>query len=160
MDTSTTIIGLVILALFVIPVMLLSRSGKNKSKRLLNDLKSEALNNELVISDCDSWNESALGIDEQNNKIIFIDDSHGGREVKIFSLKDVKEFKTFPALTNKNYQYDDYEKENKLALSFIFKERLKSNIDITFFIAGFSRLSKNEAHLFEKWADIISKRFL
>jgi hypothetical protein len=70
MNTSITIIGLIILALFLLPWVIISRSSKGTVKRLVKDLHSEASNNELIISDCDSWGESTIGIDEKKNKII------------------------------------------------------------------------------------------
>ena len=158
MNTSITIIGIIILALFLLPWVIISRSSKGTVKRLVKNLNSEASINELIISDCDSWGESTIGIDEKKNKIIYVDESHGDKDVKIFSLKDVEVFKTIPDLTNKKYQHNEYKKTNKVGLSFIFRERSRSDINITFYVAGFGGLSKKEEHIFEKWSEIIRKK--
>ena len=159
MDLSAIIIGLAILGLFLFPVILISRSGKKKMKRLSDEIMTEASKNELTISENDSWNESAIGMDVKNDKIIFIDESHSEKVVRLINLKDVKSFSTSPDLTKGNSRNTDYEKEPRLSLNFIFKDPSKSETNITFYIAGFGKLTKTEQHLFEKWSGIIGKRF-
>lgn len=158
MNITVTIIGLALLGLFLLPALIISKSVKSKGTRLLKYLMSEATKNELIISDSDGWNELAIGIDEKNDKIIYIDGSSYEKVISIFSLKDVRSFRTIPDLTNKKGQNINYNKENKLGLSFIFKDSLKAEINIPFYIVGFGKLTDNEKHLFEKWSEVICKK--
>ena len=157
MNIATTIIGLALLGLFILPVIFISKSGRGKEKRLLKEVLAEASKNELIITESDSWNESALGIDEKNDKIIYIDESGTEKINTIFSLKDVKSFKTIPDFKTKKRQNSNYKNEKKLSLSFIFMDPAKSDINITFYIAGFGKMTDAEQLLFEKWSAVILK---
>lgn len=157
MDITTTIIGLLLLALFIVPVIFLSKSGKKKKTRLSKDIQSEASRNNLSLTKFDSWNESAIGIDDKNGKVIYIDESHADKDVRIFNLKDVKSFKTFPDLTNKSRQNTDYKKEPKISMGITFRDPSKSDLEITFYVPGFGKLKEEEKLLFEKWSEIIKK---
>ena len=156
MNTSSTIIGVVLLALFIIPIVLISRSSRKKRNRLNDEILEIAQKHDLKISDSNTWNESALAIDEEKNKIIFIDETHGEKEVKIFGTKELRSFRTIPDI-HKDKSID-LRKEARLGLSFLFKESSKPEINITFYIAGFGELSKHEKQLFEKWSEKIRNR--
>jgi hypothetical protein len=152
-----TLIGIGLLCLFLLPVILIARSGKSKKGRLINDLMSEASKNGLFISESDSWNDSALGLDAKNKKIIYIDENGSEKKVSIFSLSDLKSFKTIPDIKNNKGQKLDLEREKNLSLILNFRDPSKSEVNISFFIAGFGKMTKTEKDLFEKWSGLILK---
>jgi len=155
MDLSTTIIGLLILTLFILPVILISRSGKSKGKKFEKDFFSEVSINELKISEKDFWDEFAIGIDTSRNKIIYLDWSGPDRINIIFDLNDVKAFETIPGYRELNKKNFNYKNVNRLGLRFHFKESVKPDVNITFYIAGFGQITDDEIKLFKKWLDII-----
>ncbi|MBP7731720.1 MAG: hypothetical protein KA114_08810 [Bacteroidales bacterium] len=152
MDIANLIIGIVILAFFIVPVLLLSRSGKNKRNKLLKDLEAEASNNGIILTESDVWNESALGFDSSSGTVIFVDESKSEKEISIFNLADVKSFRTIPPVNSKESDIADLKKENRLALEFSFKKPGKSNIVINFYISGFGKMTEHEQKLFRKWS--------
>jgi len=156
MYASTTIIGLIILALFIIPVFLISKSKKKKSEQLKNDLMNEAKKAGITIADTDHWNDSVLGIDDKEETIIYIDESRNEKEIHVFNMNEVKSVKFFPDITNEKSKID-YNKEPKLCITLFFKESAKAEVNLTFFTANFGNLSKHEQNLFEKWVDKIKK---
>ena len=155
MDLSTSIIGLLILAIFILPVILISRAGKGKGKKFEKDLFSEASKNELIISEKAFWNEYAIGIDTSNNKIIYLDWSGPERINIIFDLKDVKVFEPVPSYGEMNKKNFNYKKVERLGLRFCFKDSVKPDVNITFYIAGIGQQSDDEVKLFKKWSGII-----
>ncbi|MDP4221988.1 MAG: hypothetical protein Q8868_01635 [Bacteroidota bacterium] len=157
MSTSSTIIGLALLFLFILPVVVMARSGKAKKKRMLNDLMSEALKNSASITESDSWDDSALGLDTQNKKIVYIIEKGSDKKASIFSLSELKSFRTTPDMKNNNGQKPNLENANNMSLIFSFKDPAKSEINISFYIAGFGRMTKTEKDLFEKWSGLILK---
>lgn len=158
MSIANTIIGLGILLLFVVPVILISRSAKNKKSRLLNDLMSEASKNGLFIAESDSWDDSVIGLDTKNKKIVYIDENDSEKKVNIFSFSDLKSFKTVPNLTSKGQKLN-FENVNNLSLIFGFKDPSKSELNLNFYMAGFGKMTKAEKELFEKWSALISKYY-
>ena len=159
MDLSSTIIGLVVLGLFLLPALIITKANKKKAQRLQNIIMEEAVKNELTITESDNWNEAAIGIDMKNDKIIFIDESQRENDVRIINLKDVRSVRTSPAIQNIRNQKKEHEKESQLSLSLLFKEPSRPEIDITFYVAGFGKLTKIERGRFEKWSKILGKRF-
>ena len=155
MDLSITIIGLLLLALFIFPVILISRSGKSKMKKFEKDFFSEVSRNELNISEKDFCNEFAIGIDTSKNKIIYLDWSGPERIDCIFELKDVKIFESEPSLGKRNKKNFSYKKVERLGLRFCFKDSAKRDVNITFYIAGIGQQIDYQVKLFEKWSKII-----
>lgn len=152
MDIANLIIGIVILAFFIVPVLLLSQSGKNKKKKLLKDLETEASIKGIKLTESDCWNESALGFDSSSGTVVFVDESKSERETSIFNLADVKSFRTLPPVNSKESDIADLKKENRLALEFSFKKPGKSNVVINFYISGFGKMTEHEQKLFRKWS--------
>src|SRR5665648_110141 len=131
MDLSTTIIGLMILSLFILPVILIARAGKSKGKKFEKDFFSEVSRNELKISEKDIWNEFAIGIDTSRNQIIYLDWSGPDRINIIFDLKDVKVFESMPSYGEQNKKNFKYKNVDRLGLRFHFKESVKPDVNIT-----------------------------
>ncbi len=157
---ANTLIGIGLLCLFLLPVILISRSGKRKKSRLINDLMAEASKSGLFITESDSWDDSALGLDSKNKKIVYIDENGSEKKVNIFSLSEVKSFKTTPDISNNKGQKPNLDNSNNLSLIFSFKDPAKSEINISFYIVGFGKMTKAEKELFEKWSGLISKGFI
>lgn len=157
MELSTTIIGLLILAIFVLPVILIARSGKGKSKRFEKEFFSETSRNALKISEKDFWNSYALGIDISQNKIMHVNWDGAERIVTIFSLNDIKNVESYPVQSVINKKDFDFKKAEGLSLRISFKDPSRKDINIAFFIPGFGQISDKEIKLFEKWSKIIRK---
>ena len=155
MDLSTTIIGLLILALFMLPVILISRAGKSKGKKAEKELFSESSKNELIISEKALWDEQAIGIDTAKNKIIYLDWSGPERTDYIFELKDVKTFESEPSPEERNKTDFSYKRVERLGLRFCFKDSARKDVKITFYIAGTGQQINDQVKLFEKWSKII-----
>lgn len=156
MDTSITIIGLIVLAMFILPVFLIIKSKKKRIEQMKSDLMDEAKKAGITIVDTDYWNNSILGIDDKEKTIIYIDEDSNEKKIRIFNIDDVKTVKFFPDITKKNLN-PDYKKEPKLCISFFFKDSAKYEVNLEFFTAGFGNLTKVEQSLFEKWVNKIEK---
>jgi hypothetical protein len=158
MNVTTTIIGLFFLALFIVPIFIFSRQGKNKGKKYEKDFFSEVSINNLRISDKDFWKEHAIGIDTDQNKIIYIDWSGSEKVSYIFSLKDIKVFEPVPGFSEQHKRNFNLTKAPRLGLRFVFLESARAEINVTFHIAGLAQLNDEEIRLFKKWQSLISKK--
>jgi len=143
------------LSLFIIPVILLSRAGKAKSKKFEKEFFSEVSRMELTISDKDFWNEYAIGIDKSKNMILFMDWSEPEPKVRIISLKEVKVLEPTPGFKEINKKGFTYKKGQRLAIKFCNKDSSRMDITVLFYIPGFGEQSEKDVKLFEKWLKLV-----
>jgi hypothetical protein len=157
MDTSTTIMGLAILLIFLIPVFLIARSGKKKGSRFERDFFSECSRRELNITEKDILGEIGIGLDQVNKTLLYMNWGGHEKSVTSFSLKEVKSFETMPpssAIKKPNF---DYKKVERLGFRFNFINTSSQELTIIFYTAGFGKLSSAELNMFKKWNEIIRK---
>jgi len=64
MELGTTIVGIVIILICIIPFALMSINNKKKEKKLLRGLSAFAERNSFKISRYELWNNSTIGIDD------------------------------------------------------------------------------------------------
>lgn len=155
MELSTTIIGMLMLIFFILPVVIIARAGQGKKKRYEKDFFSYVSKNGLKISEKDFWDDYAIGIDISKNLIIYLNWSSPEKTVTVINLKEVKVFETFPDYREMNKKNFNYEKVGRLSLRFIFKESVQREVNITFFIAEFGHISESQIKMFRKWTEII-----
>lgn len=158
MSISTTIIGILLLALFIVPVIIISRTGRNKGKALLKELHSQAQTNGLEIGENDFWNDSVLGFDTGKGKVIYLSAADGRIKQLIFGLDEVRTITTIPDLSGRKRQDDIYKNGKKLGLVFSFTDKSRPDLEINFYVPGFGKMTESERQLFEKWAGIFSAR--
>jgi hypothetical protein len=158
MDTSTAIIGTLILALFLLPVFIIARSGRRKMTRFEREFFSEASRNELNISEKDVYNEIAIGIDTSRNTILLLNWSGPERTTSVFNLKDVGVFESNPGYAEFKKPGFNFKKVEKLGFKFQFTDSIRPEINIVFYTAGFGQLRDAEVRLFSKWVEIIRKK--
>ncbi|MBR8535288.1 hypothetical protein KDU71_06935 [Carboxylicivirga sediminis] len=72
MDLSTTIIGIVMLSAFVIPVVILSVSNKKETKALLSTLKQLATQTGSELSEHDIQPQFAIGLALSKKHVLFV----------------------------------------------------------------------------------------
>ena len=70
MDIQTTIIGVIILLLCLLPFLLLGVKNKNKRKKVFQILLDIAKRNQTYINKSEFWSQSVIGIDT-SKKILF-----------------------------------------------------------------------------------------
>jgi len=139
MDTITAILGIGFIALFVIPLLLISNAGKNKKKKLISQLYIFAEENTGSISKYDHWKNSCIGIDSINKRVYHVTkDNDGFKKTEIY-LNDVSK-----CLFTGTNQSNISQTNNKIGLNFSFKNPQTKVTKIDFFDTK------------EKWQLIIS----
>lgn len=81
MDLTSTIIGVTILILFLLPVYLINRVNKNKRIRLLKKLELQAKSENMNLTETDVWGDSVIGFDSEKGKMIYITEENGEESV-------------------------------------------------------------------------------
>lgn len=101
MDTTILIFGIVIVALFVVPMAIISNHGKAQKEKRKKQVEEFAMNNELTIKDVEYFKDKTLALDRNARKLIYFPKE--GRE-KLIDLSQVNSVKI-------NKQYENEEKK-------------------------------------------------
>lgn len=89
MDTSVTIIGLIITILIGIPITLVFRSNMTNNAKIKEIKKQYSQNNHYNFELTETQNKKILSIDQKNKGFLFIDFSYKKETVYFVDLKDI-----------------------------------------------------------------------
>ncbi|WP_152594392.1 hypothetical protein [Cellulophaga sp. E6(2014)] len=155
MDTSFMTICLVLVGIIFIPFFLFNMSGKSASKKVKEAAKALSTKNKLTISQSELWGNSYIGIDEKEQKIVFLKFSENEiyeRVVAISSIKDcmILEQRKFFKVKNKKDSHLE-----KLDL----KITLKSGqpFELNFYDETLNYSEDFEVKRIEKWKSLINQ---
>ncbi|QXP55947.1 hypothetical protein H0I25_18110 [Cellulophaga sp. HaHa_2_95] len=155
MDTSFITICLVLVGIIFIPFFLFNMSGKSASKKVKEAAKALSTKNKLTISQSELWGNSYIGIDEKEQKIVFLKFSENEiyeHVVAISSIKDcmILEQRKFFKVKNKKDSHLE-----KLDL----KITLKSGqpFELNFYDETLNYSEDFEVKRVQKWKSLINQ---
>ncbi|MCX7547676.1 hypothetical protein OS188_06905 [Xanthomarina sp. F1114] len=159
MESYSTFIGIAIVLIILIPLFLIQKSQNSQKKKSKKGFILEAKNNNLNISDIDSWGTYyTIAIDEAANKLIYskiIDAEHKVTIVDLSQVDSCEIVKTHRPVKNKT----TYKTEtDKIDLLITYKTKAKDvlefyNIDVNFQMS-------NEIALLNKWEEKIKSNIV
>lgn len=147
----TTILGLLMLSLFVVPAYLVIQKQKKDKKKLekfLSELENEK---NIRLSEHETWRNKIIGVDYGSQKALFIIRDKTHNETQIIDLKEISgcsvDRHVVMSETNKSLQAVD-------AIRIRFKPRNKSNPDqvMTLFSEENDQTLGSELMIAEAWA--------
>ncbi|HEY1194645.1 MULTISPECIES: hypothetical protein [Flavobacterium] len=152
METTTTIMGIVILIIVAIPVYFSARSSKASKTRILNIKKRFNPNHPEEFDLTESINNKTLTIDQKNNKFILMNFNPNQQESIYVDLNTIASCKLIPTT--------DAASDTIIKIDFEFQEKGTSkNITIPFYDFDDDRIkqiSVYQDHQFaKKWLKII-----
>lgn len=156
MELGTTIMGLAAIALFVLPVVAMNKSRKNKEKELLEGLKTLATSNNSDIHSFDFGMEFAIGLSQSKRQVFF----HKRGKAKIveqcISLEKVQ--KCFSDFTKRRIRTKNGVESviEKIELVMISNEKDNEIIRLGFFNSEEYSQMNGEIELVEKWQAVIN----
>jgi len=152
MDLEITLIGAILLTLFVLPIIIVSRNSNGNEKETLKRLHTLALNNNCSISEFEILKHIIMGLDTKNRKLFFIRKKSIGFEEQVISLSEIKECQVLSKNKSKKEHGLSDKTVEKIELSFTYFDRKKPNSkveiyneDVDLFMAG------NEFQFADKW---------
>ncbi|MGE0021812.1 MAG: hypothetical protein AB7S72_19235 [Draconibacterium sp.] len=158
MDLTSLIMGLVLLALFVLPFVLVSRSNSKKKNHLLSRLKELALQNNSSIAKYDSCNNLMIGSDEKTTTIFFISETDENEIVKTVQLGAMQKCMVVNTLKSQNGNTKGGSGQGKLALSLLPVKKDSREILLEFYNENDRVQLSDELILINKWNEIISQK--
>lgn len=154
MDFGTTIIGVVIILLCILPFVIKAINSKRKEQQLLNNLFSIAKEKNCAITEHSVWNNSAIGIDNTNKALFFINTKNNYN--KHILLQEASKCRVVNTNRIVGTGSNSSKVIDKLELMITLKN--KSEVVIEFYNTEHDSLSlTSEIQLMEKWNAIINK---
>lgn len=154
MDLGTTITGIIIILICVLPIVILNRLSRKREQELLQSLIGLAHMDNCKISHHDIWKEAAIGIDDSANIIFFTNKLN---EIEIAQKIPLDEIiKTKVIITKGNNS--DLDRIEKLDLEFTSKDKNKAEMTIEFYKASFGSNLNNELKLVNKWCNLLNDK--
>lgn len=158
MNISMLIIGIGALAFFIVPVILIHRAQKNKSKNFIINFKKKAAKQNINIDECEAWSLIyCIGIDTNSGKLFYLKKEDDGDNTEEINLKDVEKCR----LANVNRTIKTHNGKStfieRVSLAFTFKNSTQPEKNIEFFNTNDNISLTNEVPLAESWESKINK---
>lgn len=149
MDLTTTIIGAFILALCITPLVIAYNKRKKRERLLRQALLNYAASQSGKITKHDIWPDTAIGIDEDVNRIYFLKKGTSGKEY--FTKADLSSIKSISIAGEENPEHTD-------KLELILEHRSNPVIALEFYNRERALQINEELQLIKKWQAIINSK--
>ncbi len=155
MDLGTTITGLIVLLICIIPFVLMTINIKRRKQLLNSVLNNFAIENNSTIEQFETWNNRAIGIDSTSNQLFFVeivDNCHVFQNVNLIDIVKCSVVKS-----SKNNDTTDMNMIDQVKLQLKNKDQNKPHTELVLFQSGIGATSlTGEISIANKWKTIIS----
>lgn len=149
---STIIIGIIIIAIIIVPIWYLMHSQGAGKRKLEKELASLGEKDGIRISEHESWGNKVIGLDRENEKAAFL--IQGNPQSRIL-MADLKKYTR--CIVEKN-MLDTGSKGNAIVFSSIFlrflaKEKGAEDLLFPLFVDHEDMTLSNELQIAEEWSE-------
>lgn len=153
MDTSVTIIGLIIILIIAIPLYLASRSNRVNKSKIKSIKRQYSQNNHFDFELTEIQNKKVLALDSKNKGFLLMDFNPKEEVVSFVNLNNVLSCKLVPTTENNS------DTILKIEFEMVYKETLKKDLLLFYTIENemMNQICLHEDHqLAKKWVKIIN----
>lgn len=157
MDLGSTIIGAILLAIFIVPIILMNGNRKKRERKALQSLITIANQQNCMISKHEICSDFVIGIDETKNFVFFFKQKAEETISQYVDLSEIKisqAVKSTRTIKNKNR---NTEITKRVKLSFIPKNKGKAETIFELYNEENTELN-GELQLADKWSKQINDR--
>lgn len=158
MDLGSTITGIVLLILCILPMVFLSRNRKKRENELLKTITDLAANQNAKISQFEHCGDLVIGLDETGKNLYFAKRQDETKAAKFVNLKEVKSCKVVNVSRKVSNENGNHRVLEKLELKFEPIDKSKSDFIFEFYREDDRIPLNGELQLIEKWAEIAKAR--
>ena len=161
MDTSSTIIGLVILAVFILPIILLHSARRKRERKQLELFDQYVESKGLHLDQRELWNHYGIGVDNAGKHLFYLKQHIDDNQEQILSLTEVAMCETVREMVKPtvNASEDDLVLD-RLELLLRFKQAGRESVRLEFYNREESSGLSDELELTEKWRKRINAALL
>ncbi|HNP18989.1 MAG TPA: hypothetical protein PKL31_11180 [Fulvivirga sp.] len=157
MEFSTTIIGLVSIALISLPFVLMSKSRKDREKQLFNSLQAIANKINSSINEFDLGPGFAIGFTSNQQAVVFYKNKNELEVEKVISLDEIQKCKV-NSINNTTKSGNVESFVERLELAFVPKNKRPEDLKIELYNAKDSFQLNGEFQLALKWEELINTK--
>lgn len=162
METKTAVLGLILVAICVIPIYLIVRASRKAERNLLKAIKKIANQKSCKINHYDVCGKVIIGFDDIKNSIFFLknsdENSAGNSSSKVVELSDYKSCKVVKSKKGVKSNNGNNSDIDKLELVFEPVSNNKEAVSLEFYNLNDSHQLTIEPEIIEKWSKIINNR--
>ncbi len=158
MNLETTIIGAIMLVLFIVPFVFLSGSTKSKEKKLLQSLSAIAGKHNCKVTQHQVSREQIIGLDESANFVFFYKKVNGKEIVQHINLSEIQHCSVINLNRTFKNKKSSQQVIDKLGLNFIPVDKSKPETLLEFYTSENNQQLNGELDLIEKWAKIVNNK--
>lgn len=153
MDLSSTIIGLVSVLAFVIPIALIIRASKAKQKKFLSSFVKLAQQQNISLSETEVWDSSyAIGIDSSAKALFYLKKRIDTEEHVAVNLSNMSSCKVL----NSSRNVGGSTIVDAIYLVVSFKSPSEAEKRLEFYSSNHSASITDEPQLAQKWASMVN----
>jgi hypothetical protein len=156
MEIGTTITGLVLIALLVMPFLLMSSAKKAREKRTLNRLKTEASQLNCTITEYELTGNDIIGIDQKAGMVFFGKTKGENWVSQTVNLADFRSCEIVAKNRSKGKETGNDIIVDKLELLFRSSTSGKGDIALEFYNGMENFQLNDELPVMKKWVEIIN----
>lgn len=158
MDLGVTLIGVVLMLLFLLPIIIVSRNSKGDEKKTVKALNALATKTNCSISEFGILKQIIIGVDTNNLKLFFMRKTSEGFQEQIINLSEIKECQVLSINKSKKNKGMNNNIVDRVELSFTCFNSKKQNSTLAIYNVDVDRfMTGNEINFAEKWKKTINK---
>lgn len=158
MDLTSLIMGLFLLALFVLPFVLIGRSNMKKKNVFLSNLNQLAQQQNCKIARYDNCSNFIIGTDEKVSSIFFFKKSEEKEIAQSVKLTEVQKCTVLNTVKSLSGKEKGNSGSGKLVLSLLPVKKDNSEILLEFYNENDHTQLSDELSMINKWNEIISQK--
>jgi hypothetical protein len=157
METGTTIIGAVLIAIFILPFIIFGYIGKKRKNKMLLSLRNFADQHLCKISKYDIARNFVIGTDEINNILFFYKKNNEKTDKQFVDLQNTQKCMILNNNRPMKYSEGNFGAIEKIDLHFFPVDKSIDDVNIEFFNSEYDLRLTNELQLAEKWLNIANQ---
>ena len=152
MDLTTTLIGLVIVALCILPFIYFHITHKAKKNKFINDFLGQARQQQAQVSQYDVWsNYCAIGLDPNSKKLFYLKKRGDQEQSAFINLSEVDKC----SVVNLKRTLNEDQVIDRLGLAFTFHNAKHAEKTLEFYSKDEYLSLNEELQLVDKWKTIV-----
>jgi len=152
MSTTIIIIYVILAACLVLPIYLFNKNSKNNTSKAHKAHLLEIKNHNLELKDQEEWHNLIIGIDTNQNKLLYSKTTMNTNDTTVISLSEIKHCKIVKSVRPINRKGKKENILEKLALEFVYSKNNLPNILLEFYDVNGDFREDFEMKRAEKWA--------
>lgn len=151
MDSETTIIGIILLLICIVPFLVITKKKATKRKNKLKILTNSVQKMNGTIYKNEFWNHYGIGLDKTNKMLYFSTQSDEENSYEVISLKS----STACSIIKKQ---DNSNSITGLGLQLDFTDKSKPTVYLSFYERDRNIVLVNELDLIQRWSTTINEQ--